>query len=85
MPEPVWTHVDEEFHELGSMSYKFRIDAAFAECAKENCEERGLHTRTVAYEGFPIDTGSVVALKLLNPNLDMLANLCSKIRIILFQ
>ena len=67
MPDPVWTHVDEEFHELGSMAYKFRIDAAFAECAKEKCEERGLHTRTVAYEGFPIDTGSVVALKLLNP------------------
>ena len=41
MPEPVWTHVDEEFHELGSMEYKFRIDAAFAECAKEKCEERG--------------------------------------------
>ena len=67
MPEPIWTHVDEEFHDLGSMPYKFRMDAEFAECAKEKCEDRGLHARTVAYHGFPIDTGSVVALKLLNP------------------
>ncbi|RZD34462.1 MAG: hypothetical protein CXT72_06055 [Methanobacteriota archaeon] len=27
-----------------------------------------MDTRTVAYEGFPIDTGSVVALQLLNPD-----------------
>ena len=23
-PEPEWTHVDEEFHELGEMYYKFK-------------------------------------------------------------
>ena len=66
-PNPEWTHVDEEFHELGSMPYKFKIDSEFAKQCKNKCEERGLHTRTVAYDGFPIDTGSVVALKLLNP------------------
>ncbi len=67
LPEPEWVHVDEEFHDLGSIPYKFRIDSEFA---KEYCKialEKGLHARTVAYKGFPIDTGSVVALKLINP------------------
>jgi 2-aminophenol/2-amino-5-chlorophenol 1,6-dioxygenase alpha subunit len=67
-PEPVWTHVDEEFHDLGSIDYRFRIDAAFAEAYQRCATRRGLHARTVAYQGFPIDTGSIVALTLLNPD-----------------
>ncbi len=66
-PEPAWVHVDELFHDLGSIPYRFRMDADFAESFRECAIERGLHARTVAYHGFPIDTGSVVALKLLNP------------------
>ncbi len=66
-PEPEWTHVDDEFHDLGSIPYKFRMDPEFAERAVQACEARGLHARTVSYYGFPIDTGSIVALKLLNP------------------
>ena len=67
-PKPVFTHVDDDFHFLGSMPYEFSMDAEYAECYREACEARGLHARTVAYDGFPIDTGSVVALKLLNPD-----------------
>ena len=67
-PEPEWTHVDDDFHFLGSMPYKFKMDTDFAHTYNENCGERGLHSRTIAYDGFPIDTGSVVALKLLNPD-----------------
>ena len=67
-PEPKWVHVDELFHDLGSIPYSFRIDAAFSHSLKEAAENRGLQARTVAYHGFPIDTGSVVALKLLNPD-----------------
>ena len=67
-PEPEWVHVDDDFHYLGSMPYKFRMDVDFAECLRDSAKERGLHSRTIAYEGFPIDTGSVVALKLLNPD-----------------
>ncbi|MCB0384302.1 MAG: hypothetical protein KDD43_02840 [Bdellovibrionales bacterium] len=68
LPEPEFVHVDDEFHELGSIPYKFRIDAEFAKEYQKACEARGLHARTTAYKGFPIDTGSVVALKLLNPD-----------------
>ena len=67
-PEPEWTYVDEEFHDLGSIDYKFRMDPEFAELAVDKCKERGLHARTVSYYGFPIDTGTIVALKLLNPD-----------------
>lgn len=67
-PTPEWVHVDELFHDLGSIPYQFRVDADFAHHLRSVAEERGLHARTVAYRGFPIDTGSVVALKLLNPD-----------------
>jgi len=67
-PSPEWVHVDEEFHELGSIPYKFKTDTTLAESIKEQCEKRGLHARTINYKGFPIDTGSVVVNKLLNPD-----------------
>ncbi|MEC9070818.1 MAG: hypothetical protein VX938_00505, partial [Myxococcota bacterium] len=67
-PEPEWVHVDELFHDLGSIPYKFRMDPEFAQAFKGAAEQRGLHARTIDYHGFPIDTGSVVALKLLNPD-----------------
>jgi reactive intermediate/imine deaminase len=66
-PAPVWTHVDPEWHDLGSIPYALRMDAAFAKAYEASARARGLHARTVAYKGFPIDTGSVVALQLLNP------------------
>lgn len=67
-PEPKWVHVDELFHDLGSIAYEFKMDSEFANAYCEAAKSRGLHARTVSYHGFPIDTGSVVALKLLNPN-----------------
>ncbi len=62
-----WVHVDEEFHNLGSIPYKFKMDAELARGVVQAGEKRGLHMRFVDYAGFPIDTGSVVALKLANP------------------
>jgi len=67
-PEPEWVHVDELFHDLGSIPYKFKIDTEFAHGFRVASEKRGLTARCVSYHGFPIDTGSVVALKLLNPD-----------------
>src|ERR1700679_4115715 len=43
-----------------------KIDAALAEVYVEKAKARGLQARTVAYKGFPIDTGSVVVSKLIN-------------------
>ena len=67
-PNPEWVHVDDQFHALGEIPYKFKIDSQFAGQLKEECTKNGLSARTVDYHGFPIDTGSVVALKLLNPD-----------------
>ncbi len=68
MPEPEWTLVDEEFHDLGSVPYKLKIDSDLAHCYNKHAKSRGLHSRTIAYHGFPIDSGSIVALKLINPH-----------------
>lgn len=64
---PEWNHVDPEWHELGSIPYKFRMDPAFGASYVGHGRARGLEMRTVDYHGFPIDTGTVVALKLLDP------------------
>ena len=67
-PRPKWTLVDQNWYELGEIPYEFRIDPAFGELYAKVAKERGMQASTVAYHGFPIDTGTVVALKLLNPD-----------------
>ena len=77
LKEPEWTHVDHDFHYLGSMPYKFQIDTEFAENLSNSAKSRGLESRVVSYHGFPIDTGTVVALSLLNPDNKLQAGICS--------
>ncbi|MBC8329526.1 MAG: hypothetical protein H8E31_12355, partial [Planctomycetes bacterium] len=67
-PAPAWTKVDDDFHQLGTLRYALRMDSEFAELYRAKAAARGLTARTVAYRGFPIDTGSIVALQLLNPD-----------------
>lgn len=61
-----WTHVDEEFHDLGSIPYRVQMDSELARDIVEAGVKRGLHMKSVDYHGFPIDTGSVVTMKLAN-------------------
>lgn len=72
-----WVHVDHEFHSLGSIPYAFSFDPSFAETWKDAATRRGLQVRTVQYTGFPIDTGSVVLMKLLNPDQRFKVNIVS--------
>jgi 2-aminophenol/2-amino-5-chlorophenol 1,6-dioxygenase alpha subunit len=65
---PTWTLVDQNWYELGEIPYSFRIDPEFGKLYAGICKDLGMQTATVDYHGFPIDTGTVVALKLLNPN-----------------
>jgi 2-aminophenol/2-amino-5-chlorophenol 1,6-dioxygenase alpha subunit len=62
-----WTLVDEEFHDLGSIAYQIKTDTALAKAMVAAGEKRGLAMKFVDYQGFPVDTGSVVALQLINP------------------
>jgi len=68
LEHPEWVHVDQEWHDLGEIPYRFHMDVEFAEAYQKAATARGLHARTVAYHGFPIDTGTVTALKLINPD-----------------
>jgi len=76
-PNPKWVLVDADFHDLGSIHYSLNIDADFAKSWNQANLSRGLQSRTVAYDGFPIDVGSVVALQLLNPDNKIPAVICS--------
>lgn len=67
-PRPQGVHVDYEFHDLGTMEYNFPVHVPYAEAYIAAGKERGLHMRRVCFKGFPIDTGSLVALGLLNPD-----------------
>ncbi|HXK39902.1 MAG TPA: hypothetical protein VJ837_03645, partial [Candidatus Paceibacterota bacterium] len=67
-PNPEWVLVDQNWYEFGEIPYKFRVDPGFGELYAQICRDRGMQASTVNYHGFPVDTGTVVALKLLNPN-----------------
>jgi len=65
---PKWVLVDQNWYALGEIPYEFRIDPEFGKLYCATAKAHGLQASTVDYYGFPIDTGTVVALKLLNPN-----------------
>lgn len=67
-PNPKWTLVDPNWHEFGSVHYDFKVDTGFASAYAKEVKAMGHYIREVNYRGFPIDTGTVVAQKLLNPN-----------------
>ena len=67
-PQPKWVLVDQNWYQFGEIPYEFRIDPAFGELYCRVCKDLGMQAATVNYHGFPIDPGTVVALKLLNPD-----------------
>ena len=67
-PNPKGTHIDENWYDLGDLTYDFESNVELGEKFSHAVKERGFPTKTVAYDDFPIDTGTIVALKLLNPN-----------------
>jgi 2-aminophenol/2-amino-5-chlorophenol 1,6-dioxygenase alpha subunit len=67
-PQPKWVLVDQNWYEFGEIPYEFRVDPEFGKQYCALAKEAGLQAATVNYHGFPIDTGTVVALKMLNPN-----------------
>lgn len=59
-------HVDENWYDIASLKFDFEIDSALVEKLIINSREAGFQVRAVDYEGFPIDTGTIVANTLLN-------------------
>jgi len=67
-PKPKWVLVDQNWYEFGEIPYEFRVDPAFGELYCKTCKDLGMQAATVNYHGFPVDPGTVLALKLLNPD-----------------
>ena len=67
-PRPKWTLVDQNWYEYGEIPYEFKVDPEFGKLYCAAAKKHGLQASTVDYHGFPVDSGTVVALKLLNPD-----------------
>src|SRR5437762_5712540 len=67
-PNPKGLHVDENWYEMGDFPFNLRVDAALGARAAEVASSLGLATKTVNYQGFPLDTGTLVALRFLDPD-----------------
>jgi 2-aminophenol/2-amino-5-chlorophenol 1,6-dioxygenase subunit alpha len=61
-------HVDENWYDMASFEFDFRIDLALAENLICLSRESGFQVRSIDYDGFPVDTGTIVADQLLNPS-----------------
>lgn len=59
-------HVDENWYEYGDLPVDISVDVELARACIDGCGGIGVKARGVNYEGFPIDTGTIVADTLLN-------------------
>ncbi|MEZ4751726.1 MAG: hypothetical protein R3B54_14190 [Bdellovibrionota bacterium] len=66
-PRPEGTHVDENWHEWGDLDFNFPVDTELGKFFATSLKMNGLPSKTVNFEGFPIDTGTIVANHFLNP------------------
>ena len=60
-------HVDPNWHEYGEIDFDLRVDRDFAEACRAATDAAGIRSRTVDYDQFPIDTGTLVAARLMDP------------------
>jgi 2-aminophenol/2-amino-5-chlorophenol 1,6-dioxygenase subunit alpha len=66
-PRLTGTHVDENWYDWGDLSFDMQIDLAFTNACIAQGGDAGFKSKAVNYDGFPIDTGSIVAQRSLNP------------------
>jgi 2-aminophenol/2-amino-5-chlorophenol 1,6-dioxygenase alpha subunit len=68
-PNPCGTYVDENWYgyDYGHLEYDYRVDLELVERWAAETEHDGLQARLTRYDDFPIDTGTIVAGQLLDP------------------
>lgn len=64
---PKGTHVDENWYDIANLHFDFKVDTKLAAKMVGDLSKADHQTRAVDYEGFPIDTGTIVAESLMNP------------------
>ena len=60
-------HVDENWHELGEMRFDIVCDVSLAKACARAANRSGIISKTVDYHGFPVDSGTLSANSILNP------------------
>ena len=60
-------HVDPNWHEYGEIDFDLRVDRDFAEACRAATDAAGIKSRAVDYDQFPIDSGTLVAARLMDP------------------
>ncbi|WP_028935729.1 2-amino-5-chlorophenol 1,6-dioxygenase subunit alpha [Pseudonocardia spinosispora] len=68
-PHLVGEHVDENWYgyDFGRQRYDMRVDTELASGWADEIDRAGLQSRRTRYDGFPIDTGTMTAMGLLDP------------------
>ena len=69
-PHPRGRRTDENWYayDFGKIAYDLRMDADLASCWADEVDAAGMQARRTRYDGFPIDTGTVVAAATLDPD-----------------
>ncbi|CAN5805393.1 hypothetical protein BH23ACT10_BH23ACT10_07490 [soil metagenome] len=69
-PNPSGTYVDENWYgyDYGHLAYDYRVDVDLVEQWASETERDGMQARLTRYDNFPIDTGTIVAGRLLDPD-----------------
>ena len=75
-PKLTGLHVDENWHDQEDLPFAFQVDQPFAQRLAEEAKLEGFATQLIDYEGFPVDTGTIVANDLLGLN-NVQANMVS--------
>lgn len=58
-------HVDDNWYEYGDLAFDIRVDTELAYACIAASSRIGVSSKAVNYDGFPIDTGSIVATRML--------------------
>ena len=61
-------HVDENWHELGELRFDLTTDVSLARACVRAARRAGIASKLVDYQGFPIDSGTLSASKLADPD-----------------
>ncbi|MEU5903123.1 2-amino-5-chlorophenol 1,6-dioxygenase subunit alpha [Micromonospora sp. NPDC047527] len=72
-PNPRGEHVDENWYayDYGLLRYDLRFDVPFTERWADQVQKDGMQARRTRYDGFPIDTGTIVTSALLDPGREL--------------